>query len=957
MSPSESRSPMLMMALEPRWMFDGAAVADAVHVAVESGHADDTAKAPAAVEPPARAAERKEVAFIDSSVAGWQQLAAGLGSDVEVVVLDGARDGLAQIAQWADSHSGYDAVHLFSHGGDGQVTVGTFTLSDESLTARRSDLSALGRSLSADGDLLLYGCDVARSDSGLAFIRDLSLATGADVAASADTTGTAARGGDWVLERTIGSVGTAAFAVTDWDGVLFSSSDTTGATSNVAGTIDSSSDPANSERTGTYWDTYYLTGVNDGDTVQIYIDNGTLSDPYVQVLNIVGYESASDDDAGSGLDAYVSYTYHTGDGIGATTYSSGATGSYTIYVSAGTLNAWDPPVYISAKVTVTLTDTSATDTFSTSTGTVTAHSYGNVDTDATKTFGATNASGTGGTVSGGVSTVAGTYGSLAVDTTSGAYTFTPDATAVNAASSTTSETFWVTVRNSHITVRQAFTVTVNGVAENVAPVAVADSATAVEAGGVANATAGTNPTGNVLTNDTDADAGDTKTVSAISGGTVGQARAGTYGSLTLNSDGSYTYTVDNTNSAVQELRTTAQTLTDSFTYTMSDTAGLTSSSTLTVTLQGGNDNPVEAVAQTSVSEQHQVGWTWGMTVPSGTFTDVDGAANGETLAYSAALSSGASLPGWMTFDASTRTFSGTPPVGTYALTLRLTGTDAAGATATTDFTANFTITAPPKNDAAPPPGPPGDAPKPPVTAEISQPVIGKAEGGTPIINSLRGEGSDAKAAGMQTVVRETSAAKADSALTLTSTVANASAAPAAAPAFTPTPTLSAPSDGGFRVAVVGGGTAVSGGETVVVARPIGEVVQTGRVSFAIPVDSFAVTRADAQVSLTATRADGQPLPAWLVFNPATGRFEGTPPPGETGTVEIKVSAKDASGAEAAQVFRIQVRGQGADAGRDPAQARHAFQGKAGLGDQLKAARSGPERFATLARQGSSARVA
>ena len=54
-------------------------------------------------------------------------------------------------------------------------------------------------------------------------------------------------------------------------------------------------------------------------------------------------------------------------------------------------------------------------------------------------------------------------------------------------------------------------------------------------------------TGNVLTNDTDVDTGDTKTVSEVNGSAanVGTAVAGTYGSLTLNADGSYTYTLDN----------------------------------------------------------------------------------------------------------------------------------------------------------------------------------------------------------------------------------------------------------------------------------------------------------------------------------------------------------------------------------------------------------------------------
>ena len=61
----------------------------------------------------------------------------------------------------------------------------------------------------------------------------------------------------------------------------------------------------------------------------------------------------------------------------------------------------------------------------------------------------------------------------------------------------------------------------------VAPVAVNDTATALEASGVDNATAGTNPTGNLLTNDTDANTGDTKTVTGLRSGEVkGQGEIG-----------------------------------------------------------------------------------------------------------------------------------------------------------------------------------------------------------------------------------------------------------------------------------------------------------------------------------------------------------------------------------------------------------------------------------------------
>ena len=106
-------------------------------------------------------------------------------------------------------------------------------------------------------------------------------------------------------------------------------------------------------------------------------------------------------------------------------------------------------------------------------------------------------------------------------------------------------------------------------------------------------------TGNVLTNDTDVDTGDTKTVSEVNGSAanVGTAVTGTYGSLTLNADGSWSYALDNADPQTQALAQGAP-ATDVFTYTVTDANGATSSTTLTITITGTNDAPV-AVADTN----------------------------------------------------------------------------------------------------------------------------------------------------------------------------------------------------------------------------------------------------------------------------------------------------------------------------------------------------------------------
>ncbi len=171
-------------------------------------------------------------------------------------------------------------------------------------------------------------------------------------------------------------------------------------------------------------------------------------------------------------------------------------------------------------------------------------------------------------------------------------------------------------------------------AVNDAPVATADSATAVEAGGVSNGTVGTNPSGNVLTNDTDVDTGDTRTVTGVAAGTVGSASGsvnvgvvGTYGTISINSAGAYTYTVDNNNSTVQALRTASQTLTDVFTYTITDSNSATSTTQVTITIQGANDTPHNITAGALTVAENAANTT---VVGSVTGSDVDA---GETLSY------------------------------------------------------------------------------------------------------------------------------------------------------------------------------------------------------------------------------------------------------------------------------------------------------------------------------------
>ncbi|WP_396180118.1 putative Ig domain-containing protein, partial [Flavobacterium sp.] len=67
-----------------------------------------------------------------------------------------------------------------------------------------------------------------------------------------------------------------------------------------------------------------------------------------------------------------------------------------------------------------------------------------------------------------------------------------------------------------------------------------------------------------------------------------------------------------------------------------------------------NDAPVVAAAIADQSVNEDTAWSY--TVPAGTFRDIDG----DTLTYTATLGDGSPLPSWLSFDAATLTFSGTP---------------------------------------------------------------------------------------------------------------------------------------------------------------------------------------------------------------------------------------------------------------------------------------------------------
>lgn len=144
-------------------------------------------------------------------------------------------------------------------------------------------------------------------------------------------------------------------------------------------------------------------------------------------------------------------------------------------------------------------------------------------------------------------------------------------------------------------------------------------------------------------------------------------------------------------------------------------------------------------------------------------------------------------------------------------------------------------------------------------------------------------------------------------------------------------------------------SALAGGvsDIVVQAEPADVTVRIGEpdapgLSFALPERTFVVF-GQMRTTITATLADGRTLPSWVQFNPVTGMFTVNPPAGESGTLEIRVTATTDTGHTAAVEFEIRLEAQAAEADNEAVQPEETAAvpaGKPSLSEQLRAAGHG-----------------
>jgi len=141
------------------------------------------------------------IVFLDSQIPDYQNLAQAAVGATQVVILDSARDGIAQITDYLRKNAPVDSIHIVSHGSPATLYLGNTTLGLSNVNNYKEQL----REWSVKA-IYLYGCNVAAGDGGEEFITKLHQITGASIAASKTLTGNANLGGDWNLDVTRGDI-------------------------------------------------------------------------------------------------------------------------------------------------------------------------------------------------------------------------------------------------------------------------------------------------------------------------------------------------------------------------------------------------------------------------------------------------------------------------------------------------------------------------------------------------------------------------------------------------------------------------------------------------------------------------------------------------------------------------------------------------------------------------------
>ena len=312
--------------------------------------------------------------------------------------------------------------------------------------------------------------------------------------------------------------------------------------------------------------------------------------------------------------------------------------------------------------------------------------------------------------------------------------------------------------------------------------------------------------------------------------------------------------------------------------TAADSSSESVSDTFTMTITNTNDAPtlVNDISNQTIAEDSALNFQ----LASNVFADVD---QGDSLTYTASLSSGATLPSWLSFNAATQTFSGTPTnsdVGT--IDVIATATDSG----TQSVSDTFSITITNTNDAP-------EITSTPVTSinedelysyyffyrdvdlgdQVTVSIESKPDwlSFDPSIRRLYGTPENNEVGVHSVAVKVTDVYGATGEQSFSIKVDNQNDAP----------TLS----------------------NAILDQTIAE---DNALNFQLASNIFDDVDAGDVLTYSASLANGAALPSWLTFNATSRSFNGTPTNSNIGIIDVQATATDSGSESVSDTFSITV---------------------------------------------------
>jgi hypothetical protein len=146
------------------------------------------------------------VVVLDPSLPSVDILIKQLSPGSKIVYLRKTSDPLRSITKILKQCAPVSSLHIFLEGRPGVFLFAGAEVDLNNINESENVLSEWRQYFADDGDIFLYGCEIGKGDKGLAFVRALAMATGLDIAASDNLTGSDVEGGDWYLEVKSGTI-------------------------------------------------------------------------------------------------------------------------------------------------------------------------------------------------------------------------------------------------------------------------------------------------------------------------------------------------------------------------------------------------------------------------------------------------------------------------------------------------------------------------------------------------------------------------------------------------------------------------------------------------------------------------------------------------------------------------------------------------------------------------------